>query len=120
MKSYTIIIDNDIDVIAASMKVRELARAMGMNLGDQSRISLATSTLAHALGYGDARRGKITVEQIARDARRGLQVTGQDRDGPPRDHSAPALGDVRWMMDEVDVRWLPNDYFEITMIKWIV
>ena len=70
-------INNESDLIHARLRVRETARRIGMTLMDQSRISMATSSLANALGLGLSKRssGFVTIEKVVNQARIGLRVT---------------------------------------------
>lgn len=115
----TINIRTEIDVIAARMYVRELARSVGMNLGDQARISLATSSLAHTLGVGVTHPGQITLEHLRRDERQGVRVVCTEKNDQPRDLASVALGDTRWMVDECTIEKLPSDGWQVTLIKWL-
>ena len=54
-----IAIQNELDIIEARMHVRKLAREAGLDLFDQARISLATSTMAIILGLEKSGNGSI-------------------------------------------------------------
>lgn len=109
------------DIIIVRLAVRELARHYGMNLGDQSRVSLATSSLANAMGLGQGQNvtGWIQIGLLEEGYRRGVKVACFRKDStgfvPPLSY----FGSERWMVDEFDLRALSNDTTEITMIKWI-
>jgi two-component system chemotaxis response regulator CheB len=116
--SRTIQIRTDVDVIAARTYVRDLARVMGMHLRDQARISLAASSLAYGLKLGGTHQGRITVGSIHNGPRTGIQVICI-REGPPCTLEPGALGDTKWMVDELTVNEQPPNNLEVTAIKWL-
>ncbi len=117
----TFAIHNEVDLVTARMHVRETARHLGMSLTDQSRISLATSSLANALGLGREGKadGRVVVDTLQNGARQGLRVvcTRNDCGGytPPLSY----FGNERWMVDELELRSISSDEVEVTMIKWV-
>ncbi len=119
--NQTFQIKNISDIIVVRLAVRELARHSGMNLSDQSRVSLASSSLAYAMGLGQGPNviGWIQIELFEVGYRKGVKVACFRKDStgfvPPLSY----FGSERWMVDEFDIRTLPNDTTEITMIKWI-
>jgi anti-sigma regulatory factor (Ser/Thr protein kinase) len=116
-----IAIQNEIDLVTARMKVRDAARRMGMSLADQSRISLATSSLANALGLGKAgvANGSVTIECLQNGSRKGLQICcfRDDCDGyaPPVSY----FSNERWMVDELEMFTHSPERVEVRMIKWM-
>ncbi len=114
----TIQIRTDVDVIAARTYVRDLARVMGMHLRDQARISLAASSLAYGLKLGGTHQGRISVGSIHNGHRTGIQVICI-REGPPCTLEPGALGDTKWMVDELTVNEQPPNNLEVTAIKWL-
>lgn len=117
MNDCKIWVRGEIDIIAARMRVRDQARLMGMDLADQSRISLATSSLAHALNIGEAYTGEIRIETIQNGRRTGLRVICARLAGAPGVEDR-VLGAARWMVDDLQVVHLPPDVLQITLIKW--
>jgi hypothetical protein len=124
-ESRTITIRSEVDVITARMHVREVARAAGMNLGDQARISLATSSLAHALGIGGRTQGQITIDRTSSGGRTGVRVVCVEKDGALDNLTPGVFGDTRWMVDEMAIEALPSDDpqvargVQVTVIKWL-
>lgn len=116
-KCLTISVKSELDVIAARMAVRDLARSIGMNLGDQARISLATSSVAFAMGMGKPYQGQIRAECLQTKERSGVQVTCTQLDGTS-DSAPGGWGDARWMVDEMTVAKLPLRHWCITLVKW--
>ncbi len=117
----TIVVGSEIDIINARMLVRQAARRIGMKLIDQSRISLATSSLADSVGLGVGRSsGQITINCLHAnsDGREGLQVVCQFQpNGLESVH--PTLSNVRWMVDECEMRALADNQTEVSLIKWL-
>jgi hypothetical protein len=125
-KSQTIPVSTENDVIFARMQTRQLARALGLPIADQARISLAASSLAHTIKLGETCKGYIIISGIQEGKRHGLQIvcrascTSNESDDLRR-----ALEDARWMLmvDELDVRTSVDSQteannIEITAIKW--
>lgn len=114
-------INNESDLVHARVRVRESARRIGMSLMDQSRISMATSSLANAVGLGRDERssGYVTIEKLTDNARIGLRVTCSRRnsDGfiPPLSY----FSNERWMVDELELHSSSPDEFEVSIIKWV-
>lgn len=117
-KSLTI--TSETDVIQARMEVRETARQLGMQMGDQARISLATSSLANALGLGDGTmRGSIDINCLTNGKTKGLRVACTFRNNRDSAWVTELTRNVRWMLDAIDIRQLGGDYVEIAMTKWV-
>ena len=117
----TIVVGSEIDIINARMLVRQAARRIGMKLIDQSRISLATSSIADSIGLGVGRSaGQITINCLHAnmDGREGLQIICQFKP-TGLDSVNPSLSSVRWMVDECDMRSLPNNETEVSLVKWL-
>lgn len=82
-------IHNDLDIVAARMEGRTLAREMGFDIIDQARIATAISELArNAAMY--ACGGEIILEQIELDRMVGLQILCVDQ-GPGIQHVEEVL-----------------------------
>jgi hypothetical protein len=116
-----LLINNESDLVHARLCVRESARRIGLTLTDQSRVSLATSSLANALGLGLSGRslGYVTIEKIVDHERTGLRVTcyRNNCDGftPPLSY----FSHERWMVDEFELRSSSPDEVEVSMTKWV-
>jgi anti-sigma regulatory factor (Ser/Thr protein kinase) len=119
MNSHTIVVQSEIDIITARMHVREMARKLGMNLGDQARISLAASSLAHVLGLGGTKPGQIVMECICKNGRMGVQVMCIERNGAGHADSTVSFGDTHWMVDEFCVERSPSNDLQVTLVKWL-
>ena len=114
-------INNESDLVHARLRVRESARRIGMTLMDQSRISMATSSLANALGLGLDERslGYVTIEKVFDQGRIGLRVTcsRSNSDGytPPLSY----FSNERWMVDELELHSSNPDEVEVSLTKWV-
>ena len=114
-------IGNESDLVHARVRVRETARRIGMSLMDQSRISMATSSLANALGLGriDISGGYVLIEKISDQGRIGLRVTCSSltREGytPPLSY----FNNERWMVDELELHTSSPDEVKVSLIKWV-
>jgi len=118
-KDQTITVRSDFDIIMARMKVRKLARAMGLNTVDQARISLATSSLAQALGLGERHHGQIAMNGLGGEEPRGVQVVCTKANAVTRELSPRAFENMRWMVDELTVETLPPNDLRVTLVKWL-
>jgi anti-sigma regulatory factor (Ser/Thr protein kinase) len=112
-------VQTDFDIITARMKVRKLARAMGLKTVDQACISMATSSLAQALGLGEAHQGQIVMECWDKGERTGLRVVCTKADALERDFSPSTFDDMKWMVDELTVETLPPGDVQVTLVKWL-
>jgi anti-sigma regulatory factor (Ser/Thr protein kinase) len=114
-------INNESDLAHARLRVREAARRIGMSLMDQSRISMATSSLANALGLGrdENSAGFVLIEKVTDQARIGLRVTCSrgNRDGytPPLSY----FNNERWMVDELELHSSSPDEVKVSITKWV-
>jgi two-component system, response regulator YesN len=113
----TVIVRDYRDVINARQKTRELARAIGMDVTSQARISLATSSMANAISLGMLRIGQIAIESIQNPEQFGVRVTCSTTDGKETHIPPAALRDVQWMVDHLTVDALPANNVQITLEK---
>jgi len=118
---HIINIRNNVDVILMRTEVRNSARQIGMDMMDQASISLAASSLAHALGLGGAQDGQVSIERVTRNGRIGLQVVCVNpANSVELSMAARALQDARWMVDELSIEEISADTVKVTMIKWML
>lgn len=109
------------DIINTRMQVREAARSAGMDLGDQARISLATSSLMEGLGFGNnPRSSSVSIESLKEGQSIGLRVvcTYTNTNEPQPIHNA--VENIGWMVDNVVINYLENDRVEIILTKWVM
>ncbi len=107
------------DVIMMRAKVRDLAREIGMDMMQQASVSLAASSLAHALGFRGMQEGHVTIERLRRDGRDGLRVVFLKDKGVASELSSAQLSDAKWMVDELQIESLPSQQLQVTLIKWL-
>jgi len=127
-KKQAIVIENYSDIVEARVRVRSLAREASLDLFDQARISLATSTLAVILGMEKSGGGSIAMERLGPSlpGGRGVKVTcickvGSEaalRGANATADAGGALDDARRMVDDLLVHTAPNGGIEVTLIKW--
>ena len=113
----TLTIATESDIVLLRMYVRDLARATGLNLADQARISLAASSVAKAVGLGHSYQGQVTARDCFRDGRTGVQVACTAR-SDKMDRTSSALRDARWMVDELTLENVPSSMVLVTLLKW--
>lgn len=116
--SQTIAVNNELDIIEARMRVRTLAREAGLDLFDQARISLATSTLAIILGLEKGAQGWVTMKQLSGSERVGVQVICSRHDVSLHDLAGGVMDDARRMVDELQVNESPEGGIAVTLLKW--
>jgi hypothetical protein len=107
------------DVIMMRAKVRDLAREIGMDMMQQASVSLAASSLAHALGFRGMQEGQVMIEHLYREGRDGLRVIFLKPNGVPSELSSVQLSDAKWMVDELKIDALPSRQLQVTLIKWL-
>jgi hypothetical protein len=119
-KYEKIAINNDIDIITARMMVREAARRYGLSLTDQSCISLATSSLANAMGMGQdvANSGEILVECVQKGTKRGLRVSCLKHQSVSDEETIKKFGDSRWLVDELEMTRVNSGGVSVALTKW--
>lgn len=114
----TLTIRSKSDIIFARSKVRDLARENGFSTMDQARISLATSSLANALGLGETQPDQIVIGCLNDGTRStGVRVACIKKEGAINGKPSN-IGDVRLMVDEMTVEELPSQDLQVTVIKW--
>lgn len=118
-ENQTITVQTDFDIITARMKVRKLARAMGLKTVDQACISMATSSLAQVLGLGEAHQGQIVMECLGKGEHTGVRVICTKAEASERDLSPTTFDDMKWMVDELVVETLPSGNVQVTLVKWL-
>jgi len=117
---HIINIRNNVDVIMMRTEVRNIARKIGMDMMDQASISLAASSLAHALGLGCTQEGQVMIEQLLDNSRIGLRVICMnDNKGETFEIAPKTLQDAQWMVDELTVETLPTTALRVTLVKWM-
>ena len=116
----TLTIRNSSDAIIARAEVRKLAQRRGLDLAGQARISLATYSLASALGIGIRYSGQVIIDLLAKGERIGVSVACITPEDVEVDFAPEAFSDVRWMVDELIVETLPSRAVKVTLIQWTI
>jgi serine/threonine-protein kinase RsbT len=71
-------IRNDLDIVTARSKARDIAKSQGFGAVDQARIATAVSELARNIFlYADS--GQVTARAVERNGRKGIEIEFQDQ-----------------------------------------
>ncbi|GAA5528443.1 serine/threonine-protein kinase RsbT [Herpetosiphon gulosus] len=130
MPNKVITIQSDLDIVAARMAARDMAKAMGFGAIDQARIATAISELARNI-YLYAGEGTVTVSEIQQGLRKGLQVVCEDQ-GPGIEDISLVMQDgyttskgmgmgmpgAKRLMDEFEIESVVGEGTKITCRKW--
>jgi anti-sigma regulatory factor (Ser/Thr protein kinase) len=106
------------DIALARMQVRTFARNVGLDLFDQARISLATSTLAIILGMETQEEGEISIESIRDLGRVGVQVVCTKANASLQASAARVLDDAKQLVDGIEVEEMPSTGVRVILQKW--
>ena len=119
------------DVYIAVYQVKALARQMGFNQADQTRIETVTSELARNIVLY-AGEGAIKAQVVTQDKRRGLKIEAFDhgpgiadieqamKDGYTTSGGlGSGLGGTKRMMDEFHIESSPGRGTTVTAFKWL-
>jgi serine/threonine-protein kinase RsbT len=126
--SKRIVIVNDLDIVTARLRAREVAREMGFGTIDQARISLAASELARILLTDLNNSGEIHISGVHADGHVGIQVTSLDTSEPIPTGVTPvkaetiqnsALTNAMSLVDESLVEQVGPKSTRITLMKWL-
>ena len=122
---------SEADVYVAAHQARALARQMGFNKVDQTRIETVTSELARNIILY-ASEGVIQVQLVTQGRRRGLSIQALDygpgiadieqamKDGYTTSGGlGSGLGGTKRMMDEFHLESAPGQGTRVTAIKWL-
>jgi serine/threonine-protein kinase RsbT len=129
--SRRIQITNDLDIVAARVEGRNLAKEIGFGVIDQARIATAISELARNVVLY-AHSGEIILNCIKPDGRLGLQIICTDH-GPgirdldlildrgrlPSHELGMGLPGTRRLMDEFDIETSLGIGTTVTVCKWL-
>ena len=118
-------------VYVAAHQVKALARQMGFNEADQTRLETVTSELARNIVLY-AGEGAIKVQVVTKGKRRGLKILALDhgpgiadieqalKDGYTTSGGlGSGLGGAKRMMDEFLIESAPGWGTRVTAIKWL-
>jgi serine/threonine-protein kinase RsbT len=120
------------DLIRVRKVLRTEAEAVGLNLVDATKLITAGSELArNILNYATGRRGRVGVEQVSRQGRRGVRATFTD-DGPGIEDIEAALTDgfstrgslglglpgARRLVDDMTLTSATGSGTTVVIVKW--
>lgn len=119
------------DIVAARQAVRQWARELDMSLIDQTKVVTAASELGrNTLVHGGG--GKLTLEVVAVDARRGLRLTFVDegpgipdieralRDGYTSGSGLGlGLGGSRRLVNDFEIQSSVGRGTRVIIVKWL-
>lgn len=130
LKTETIPIETEHDIVAARQAVRKLAQDCGMSLVDQTKIVTACSELArNTMIYGGG--GTMTWEILADGIRKGLRLCFADQ-GPGIPNLELAMMDgwtsgkglgmglsgTKRLVNEFDIQSAPQQGTRVTITRW--
>ena len=118
-EGYTLQINNSSDAIVARAKIRQSARERGLDVTEQSRISLALYSLTGVLRMGNEHPGQVFVHLLKKDKRDGLSVACITSETAEVNPVPEMFGAIKWMVDELTIEVLPSSAVKITLIQWV-
>jgi serine/threonine-protein kinase RsbT len=131
METVQIKANTEAHVYVAAHQVKALARQVGFNEADQTRLETVTSELArNVVLYAGG--GAIKVQVVTKGKRRGLKIQALDhgpgiadieqamKDGYTTSGGlGSGLGGAKRMMDEFHIESAPGWGTRVTAIKWL-
>ncbi len=124
-------IDSDLDIVAARVEGRNLAKEIGFGIIDQARIATAISELARNVVLY-AHSGQIILQRLDSGGQIGLQIVCQDRGPGIKDldlvmregySTTQGLGmglpGTRRLMDEFQIESEVGVGTTVTACKWL-
>ncbi len=117
----TIPIMSQADIYAARMTTRQVAIEIGMNLIDQARISLATSSLANCLKMGgsSALPDQILINGVTEDQQTGIRLVFITQHPSRRSCLDEELAKINEVFDVQQIEETSNNSLRVTLIKWV-
>jgi serine/threonine-protein kinase RsbT len=130
-KEFTVVVESDLDFLAARRQTRSLVLELGFSTKDVTGIVTAVSELTrNMLMYANG--GDLTVRSIEKEAKQGVQIIARDR-GPGIPDVRRALLDgystsgslgmglpgVRRLMDDFKINSVPKEGTVIDTKKWL-
>ena len=126
-------IRDEVDIISARQRAREVAKALGFGAVDQSRIATAVSELTrNVVRYATDGRGEMLIRTHVQSGRgTGLEIVVRD-EGPGIPDieqamsagftSGPGMGmglpGTKRLMDEMEIESAPGHGTIVTIRKW--
>lgn len=134
MGARSIVVDlrgGDLAVVGCRGAARDLARVVGFDPVDQTRIATAVSEIVrNAVRYANS--VSLTLRQVEAPGRRGLEVIVEDRGPGIADLErvlrggystsgglGPGIAGARQLMDEFEIESAPSRGTRVRMCKWL-
>jgi len=123
-----VLINNDLDIIVARLRAREVARSLGFGTIDQARISLAAGELARVLAKNMDEQGEIVISGVNAEGHMGIQVISvnpksTEKSKSPETNSGDwqeeTLTSVLNLVDEGFVEDQGDQGTRVTLMKWL-
>jgi serine/threonine-protein kinase RsbT len=124
-------INSELDIVAARVQGRNMAKGMGFGIIDQARIATAISELArNVVLYARSGQiilreanssGKIGLEIVCEDQGPGIKDVSQiiDQENSPSQGSGMGLRGTRRLMDEFEIESRAGIGTKVTARKWL-
>lgn len=116
-KRFAIPIRNASDAITARARVREFARAEGLDVTGQARISLAAYSLANEKS-GCGNRSQLILRGLKDNERIGIEVICVIPDATNYQFPAETIKNIKWLVDEFSTETLPSNEMQIALVQW--
>jgi serine/threonine-protein kinase RsbT len=124
-------IKNDLDIVAARVEGRNLAKDMGFGIIDQARLATAITELArNVVLYAHA--GQLTVRRIQVDDKVGIEILCEDEgqgiadvervmrgDDSAKHAEGMGLPGTKRLMDEFEIESQPGVGTTVRARKWL-
>ncbi len=112
-------VKGELDIVAARMEVRKLARKLGFSTDCQARVTMATSSLAHFLDLGGKREGQIQITlENGETSPPCVRVTCVVYcTGNRCAVNVDMLNKLRWMVDDVLIESHSSKDLYVTLVK---
>ncbi|HYC61188.1 MAG TPA: anti-sigma regulatory factor [Thermoanaerobaculia bacterium] len=129
-KTETVEVHGSSEVVSVRHAVRRSAVELGFSLVEQTKIVTAASELArNMVEYGGG--GKLTLEALERDGRRGLRLIFEDHGPGIKDIDAAmrdgfttgggmglGLGGAKRLSNEFEIRSAPGEGTRVAITRW--
>ena len=131
IQERTLLIRSDLDIVSARVEGRDMAKTLGFGTIDQARIATAISELARNIVLY-ASEGTVTIRQVERGLKRGIEVFCEDH-GPGIEDVSLVMQDgystsrglgmglpgAKRLMDEFEIDSRPGSGTKIVVRKWL-
>ena len=131
IQERTLLIRSDLDIVSARVEGRDMAKTLGFGTIDQVRIATAISELARNIVLY-ASEGTVTIRQVERGLKRGIEVFCEDH-GPGIEDVSVVMQDgystsrglgmglpgAKRLMDEFEIDSRVGSGTKIVVRKWL-